>query len=321
MIRLGLNTTAQNTPALVPANIYIDDFSCPEFRGKRVIEVNSRNTLLENIDIRDVYSPVKQDSQAIAVLNSTGNITLQDFWLEAASENFMVGGDTMKIPNTRPTNIIVRRGTLTKPIEWKDLRNPDGSVPVPVKNLLELKDGHNVLIEEVEAYNSWKSGQDGYCFMFTPSNGASLRNIRVVNCNVHDVGGIVNITGNDASGINKERTQITFQGGTYTTDKATMGGRGWFALMTRGPEYLEVYDAQIQIDGTTFINVGDKAPVDRIVVRRCYFNTGGRYEITIGGYHNGNNLLGIVKQLIIEDNIISQASRTFKTNFPNNTYV
>lgn len=315
MIRLGLNTSAQNTVALAPANLVVHDFTCPTYRGKRVIEVNSRNTVLEKIDIRDVYSPVKQDSQAIAILNSPGNITVEDFHLEAASENLMVGGDTMKIPGVRPTNIIVRYGVLTKPLEWKT------NTAIPVKNLLELKDGNDVLIQEVEAYNCWASAQDGYCFMFTPSQGGSVRNVKVVECSVRNVSGIVNITGTDASGINKDRTQIVFQGGDYVTNKAAMGGRGIFALMTRGPECLEVYDANIKIDGTTFITVGDRTTVDRIIVKRCTFNTGTKYEISIGGLHNGNNSQGIVKQLIIEENVISGASKLFKANFPNNIYV
>lgn len=321
MMRFGLNTTAQNTLALVPANIVVHDYTVPTYRGKRVIEVNSRNTVLEKIDIRDVYSPIKQDNQAIAILNSPGNITVQDFWLEAASENFMVGGDTMKIPNTRPTNIIVKNGVLTKPIAWKTLMGPDGKPVAPVKNLLELKDGHDVLIEDVEAYNCWVSGQQGYCFMFTPSNGGSLRNIRVVECNVRTVSGIVNITGTDASGINKERTQVVFQGGDFTTNKDEMGGRGCFALMTRGPECLEVYDANINIDGNAIMVVGDRVTVDRLIMKRCTFNTGTKYEITIGPLHNGDNSLGIIKNLIIEDNIISGASKLFKGRFPNNIYV
>jgi hypothetical protein len=321
MIRLGLNTSAQDTIEKAPKNLLIEDIDVSTLRGKRAIEVNAQNVVIQRVKLLDIYSPYKQDSQAIAVLNSPGNVTVQNFLLEAASENFMVGGDTMKIPNCRPTGIIVRDGTLSKNLEWKTLKLPDGSLAVPVKNLLELKDGNDVLIQRVVARNCWKSAQDGYCFMFTPSQGGSVRGVKVEDCDVDNVGSIVNITGTDASKINFDRTQVSFAGGVYKTKSKTMGGRGCFALITRGPEYLDVTDCDIEIDGTAFLTVGDKASVDRIKITGCRFNTGTKYEISIGGYHNGNNSLGIVKQLIVENNTILGASPTFKKNFPNNIYI
>lgn len=321
MIRLGLNTSAQDTVEKTPKNILIEDVDIPTLRGKRLIEINAQNVVVQRVKLLDVYSPYKQDSQAIAVLNSPGNVTVQNFLLEAASENFMVGGDTMKIPNTRPTNIVIQDGTLSKNLAWRTMKLPDGTEAVPVKNLLELKDGNNVTIRRLVARNCWKSGQNGECFMFTPSNGGSVRNVRVEECDVDNVGSIVNITGTDASKINPDRTQVSFAGGIYKVKSKTMGGRGCFALITRGPEYLDITDCDITVDGYNFLIIGDKTSIERIKVTGCRFNTGTKYEISIGGLHNGNNSLGIVKQLIVENNTISGASSTFKKNFPNNIYV
>lgn len=314
MIRIGLNTVVQNKVELVPKDVLIDGYNVTTLRDKRAIEVNFTKGIIRNCRIEDVYHPNKQDSQAIAISNTPGDLEISDNYLEAASENIMVGGDTMKIPGIRPTNIRILRNHLEKPLRWK------GDPAVPVKNLLELKDGHDVLIEDTYARNCWVSGQGGYCFMFTPSNGASLRNIRVVRADVANVSGIVNITGNDAKGINTVRTQITFDGGTYKTNKAGMGGRGDFALITRGPEYLDVFNCDIQIDGTAFIIVGDDKVIDRIQVENCSFNC-GKYGIIIDGQMYGRNPNNVVKSLIIRNNVISQANATFKANFPNNTYV
>lgn len=311
MIRTGLNTTAQNTAALVPQNILIDGIKSPLHRGKRFIEINSAKTVVSNCEILDVQAD-GQDAQGICVLNSTGDIEISDNWIEADSENIMVGGDTMKIPNTRPTNIRILRNLLEKPLIWKEQG-------VAVKNHLELKDGHQVLIQDLTARNCWASGQDGYSLMFTPSNGASLRSIRVVNANISNVGGICNIAGIDGSGINKERTQIRFDGGIYRTNKAQMGGRGCFALLGRGPEYLDVFDCDILTDGTAFIIVGDSGIVDRIQIENCRFNL-GKYGISINGEHYGGNTRGVVRSLIIRNNVIMGANSTFKKNFPENVY-
>lgn len=314
MIRIGLNTTLQNTAALVPKNVLIEDIEISGVRDKRAIEVNFAKGVIRNCKITDVYHPNKQDSQAIWVGNTIGDLEISDNHLQAASENILIGGDTMKIPNTRPTNIRILRNLLDKKMEWKD------DPAIPVKNLLECKDGHSVWIEDLVARNCWQSGQGGYCFMFTPANGASLRDINVVRANVSNVAGIVNITGNDATGVNKVRTQVRFDGGIYTTNKAEMGGRGDFALITRGPEYLDVFNCNIEIDGTTFIYVGDDKQIERIQVENCRFNA-GKYGINIAGRMNGDNSLGIVKSLIIRNNTILGASSKFKDNFPDNTYI
>lgn len=311
MIRVGLNTAEQNTLAKVPINVLIEDIEIASLRGKRAIEVNFGKGIIRNCKIFDVIAD-GQDSQAICVLNTFGDIEISDNHLQAASENILIGGDTMKIPNTRPKNIRILRNFLDKPLEWK-------SAGIAVKNLLELKDGHDVLIQDLTARNCWAGGQQGYCFMFTPSNGASLRNIQVVNADVSNVGGIVNITGVDAKGINTERTQVTFTNGVYRTNKAGMGGRGDFALLARGPEFFDVFGCDIQIDGTTFIYVSDDRPIDRIRVENCKFNA-GKYGININGRMNGDNTLGIVRELIVKNNIITGATATFKKNFPLNTY-
>ena len=99
-----------------------------------------------------------------------------------------------------------------------------------------------------------------------------------------------------------------------------MGGRGDFALIGRGPEYLDVFGCDILIDGTTLIYVGDDKVVDRIQVENCRFNT-GKYGININGEMDGKNTKGIVKSLIVRNNTILGANSAFKKNFPENIYL
>ena len=235
-------------------------------------------------------------------------------YFEGGSENLMVGGDRMKIPNCRPTGITIRASVFLKPMAWKD-------AGIPVKNLLELKDGHDVLIEDCDLSQCWQSAQDGYAFMFTPTNGGSLRNVVVKNCRVHDVGGIMNITGTDAEGENPERTQVAMYGGEYRTNKALMGGSGRFCLITRGPETVVVENAVIAHEGSSFIDVGDDAVVDVLRVVGCQWNYGS-YGLRIGGYNHGDNSAAGKSWSWRSTATPSRArTRSFGNGIPDNTYL
>ena len=313
VVLLGRNDSQQTTVAQAPRRIVCRRLVSSGHRGKRVVEVNAREVYLADLDVRDAYDPEQLDSQAICMLNAPGPLLVEDSYLEGASETFMCGGDTMKIPGVRPSGITFRRVKLTKYPAWR-------TQGIKVKNIFELKDGHHVLIEECELWFCWKSGQDGYCFMFTPSNGGSLRNVVVKTCQVWDVGGIVNITGTDASGINPERTQVSVLGGEYRTNVGAMGGTGRYALITRGPEWFITEGAVIAHEGASFIDCADQAPIDRLHILNSTWNYGS-YGVRIGGRNHGDNSLGLVDDLRIEGNTISGAHSQFKERYPHNTYV
>lgn len=313
MIRLGINSVIQNTPELVPSDFLIEDLDIPKFVGKTPIEINARKVVVRRVNIKDVWHPNNQDSKCIWIGNTTGDILIEWCDLEGASECIMSGGDTLKIINGFIKDIIIRDSVLHKDLAWKGVH--------AVKNILELKNAHNVLLERLRCYNCWAGGQPGgYCFMFTPASGGSLQNVVVKDCDVSNVGGIVNITGIDAAGKNTIRSQVTFQGGTYKTNKTDMGGRGDFALLGRGPEYLDVFDCEIVQQSNHFIYVGDGDPIERITVQRCKANI-GKYGININGNMYGGNPLGQVRKMIIVENTFIGASATFKKNFPNNIYI
>jgi hypothetical protein len=312
-LRVGRNDDAQVTVDQAPRGITIRGVHSVGHRGKRVFEINGADVSLIDCDVRDCYDPGNQDSQAIWIGNAPGPVVVEGGYFEAASECLMVGGDAMKIPGCRPTGITIRGATFTKLLAWKD-------ADVPVKNLLELKDGHDVLIENCDLSNCWQSAQDGYAFMFTPTRGGSVRNVEVRNCRVSNVGGIVNITGVDADDRSLPRTQVAIYGGEYRTNKAAMGGSGRFCLIGRGPESFIVEDAYIRHDGSSFIDVGDSDPVDVLRVVNCDWNYGS-YGIRIGGSNHGDNAAGQIRELTITGNIITGAHSTFRDRYPDNTYV
>lgn len=314
MIRLGYNGDKQTSLSQVPRNILLAGIDVPTFRGKRFIEVNAADVLIENVSILDVVSPISQDCQAIGVLNSPGNIVIRNVHLQAVSQSIMLGGDRPWIPGNHIKNVLIEDALLDKPLEWK-LQG------LPVKNNFEIKDGWDVTLRRVTCRNSWAKAQVGYAIVLTPARG-SLRNILLEDCIVENAGGCFNLTGVDASGTFTERTQVTVKGGTFSTNKTEMGGTGWFALVGRGVEYFRVSNADIDCDAQVIVTDGS-LPIDEISLRGCKFSL-NKYGISVGGHHAQlehpfpNTL---VKELIIEENTISGATAKFKLNFPNNEYV
>ena len=312
--QLGVNGTSQNTVDLAPDDIVIDRVISIGHRGKRAFDVNAGHVVFNQCQVSDCYSLDNIDSQAICILNAPGPVLIDGGYFEAASENVMVGGDTMKIPDCRPTGITIRNATFTKPLAWQSAGNPK------VKNLIELKDGNDVLIENCDLTNSWASAQDGFGFMFTPSNGGSNLNVIVRNCRMSNVAGIVNVVGMDKSGKNLNRSQITFSRGDYQTNKLQNGGRGIFALIGESPEWFIAEDCIIRVDGTAFVDIYDKKPVDVLRIVKCDWNY-PKYGIRIGGYNHGEDYYHVCGTIEIAGNVIRGAASAFKTRYPDNTYL
>lgn len=313
IFEIGANDLTQTTIESTPNDILLDAVDVHTFRGKRAFAINAANVFMNNCRVEDVFDPARRDSQAIFVGNTPGLITVQGGYYEAASECFLSGGDTLKIPGITRKHFRIFDATFTKKMEWK------GTVP-SVKNIFELKDATDVIIQRCKLFNCWAAAQGGYAFMLTPTQGGQVRDIFIIGCEVYNVSGIANITGKDAHGINQTRTSVTFTRGKFKTNKLEMGGRGDFILATGGPEFIQVHDCDIEIDGNTFIDIADSQPVDYLRVTSCRFNA-GLYGIRIGGENQGKNLLGQVRKLEIVGNTISQANSVFKRNFPDNVYI
>lgn len=315
IVQIGRNDTGQTTIEQAATDIVFQNITIPQHRGKRAFECNGASIRFDNVIVKDLFDPENQDSQAIWIGNSPGNVVIQNCHLEAASENIMVGGDRMKIPNCIPTNILIQDSHITKPIEWK------GAL-TSIKNLIELKTGHNVIIRNCHLWNCWKAAQDGFAFMITPAGGdGNIKDVSILHCDVHDVSSIINIAGRLSTDTDRlNRASVTMTGGSYVTNKAEMGGRGTFALIGRGPEFVIFDSCYIRVDGTTLIECYDSEPIDKLYLTNCDFNYPA-YGIRIGGLNHGDNSKGIIKELVIEGNRITGANSTFKSRYPNNSYL
>jgi hypothetical protein len=153
------------TAAQLPVNITLDRMYIhgDNGAGHRGVMMNAVNGAVLNSDVRG-FVEVGRDSQAIAVINTTGPTLIENNYLEATGENFLTGGADPKIPNALPSDLVVRGNYIFKPLTWKTTAK--GSV----KNLLELKLCKRCLIENNVLENNWADAQAGAGILLTNRN-------------------------------------------------------------------------------------------------------------------------------------------------------
>ena len=72
-----------------------------------------------NSYISDIKA-VNADSQAINGYNGAGPFTIENNYLEAAGENVLFGGADPAVTNLVPSDIVLRRNHLFKPLAWRN---------------------------------------------------------------------------------------------------------------------------------------------------------------------------------------------------------
>jgi hypothetical protein len=327
VVQLGDATAAQNTIKLVPDAITIVNVTVPTHRGKRGFAIHATDVLLENCSAFDVWDPGLADSQGIWIHNTPGSISIIGGTFEAASENIMVGGDSVKIPGNTPTGILIDGVTLQKPLGWQT----DGTNRA-VKNLLELKASRNVVIRNCVLDGTWTASQSHGCaFVFTPKNANIVDGVLVEDCVVRNAGALVQLMGLDYNTVTPQATRnIVFRRVQFTLSKAQFGGLGGLTTMTGGMKDVIFDQCSGTHDGSQMVisdssaTYGQQGPV---TITGCTMPT-GQYGLKADGVNYGDALAAgsvyIGQELLIGSiagNTFSGAPSRFKTNFPDNIWV
>lgn len=121
IIQLGSGDTSQYDLSQVAHDLVLDRVYVhgdPVMGQKRGVALNSRDTTVINSYIADIKA-VGQDAQALGGFNGPGNYLIENNYLEAAGENFILGGADPPIPNLVTSNVVFRRNHLRKPLEWR----------------------------------------------------------------------------------------------------------------------------------------------------------------------------------------------------------
>lgn len=85
---------------------------------KRGISLNARSVTIRNSYISDIKSTAYH-AQAIAGWNGPGPFLIENNYLEASGENVLFGGADPAISNLVPSDIVLRRNYVTKPMAWR----------------------------------------------------------------------------------------------------------------------------------------------------------------------------------------------------------
>jgi hypothetical protein len=195
-----MNDISQQSASLIPSQfvidrVYIHGDSTSAL--KRGIYVNSSWTAIVDSYISDVHV-VGQDSQAIGVSDSPGPVKIVNNYLEASTENTMVGGADPATANLIPSDIEFRNNYSYKPRSWRIGDVTYAGNHWAVKNLFELKNAQRVLIENNIFDGNWVDGQVGRAILFTPRNQDGACSW----CVVTDVTFQNNIVRHSAAGLN-----------------------------------------------------------------------------------------------------------------------
>lgn len=122
IIQLGDGSSAQNQLAQVPVSLVLDRVYVhgdPLVGQKRGIAVNAADVTIRNSWISDIKA-YGIDSQAIGGWNGPGPLLIENNYLEASTENFMLGGSDPAIPGLVTSDVTFRYNYLTRPLAWRD---------------------------------------------------------------------------------------------------------------------------------------------------------------------------------------------------------
>jgi hypothetical protein len=182
--------------AALPRNLVFDRCAVTvQTTAKRGIQLNCAETTLKGCCVTGVKL-AGQESQALCGWNGAGPFTIEDCYLEAGSIGVLFGGAGPSIPNLTPTGITFRRNTITRPV----LLRGGGFA---VKNLFELKNARDVIIEGNLFEHNWPDGQAGYAIVFTvrgqtaSAPWSTIQHVRFEHNVVRKSGAGFNIMGKD----------------------------------------------------------------------------------------------------------------------------
>ncbi|HUF70539.1 MAG TPA: PKD domain-containing protein [Longimicrobiales bacterium] len=129
-----------------------------------------------------------------------------------------------------------------------------------VKNVFELKNARNVVIEDNIFENHWKQAQPGYAIVLTPRNSGG-------NCSwcvVENVRFDYNIVRNTAAGVNllgydvpsrptRQTRNIAFRHNLFAGLTSALGGNAWFMLIGDEPRDIIIEHNTIDASGASVV--------------------------------------------------------------------
>jgi hypothetical protein len=254
ILLLGDGTSAQSSLDRVPHDILIDRVYIhgdPRAGQKRGIALNAKAVTIRNSYISDIAAE-GFDAQAIAGWNGPGPFLIENNYLEASGEVFLLGGADPAIPDLVPSDVVVRYNHVTRPMTWRGSR-------WQIKNLLELKNARRVRIEYNVFENNWLEAQPGYAILFTPRNQDGkcpwcvVELVEFSHNIVRNTSAGMNILGFDSPNVSRQTNAIRVEDNLFSGITKTLGGNGWAVLIGDEPRDITFERNTFDFDGTTLL--------------------------------------------------------------------
>ena len=283
---LGDGTNAQSGGDRMPHDLIVDRcyiHGDAERGQKRGIALNSASTTVVGSYISDIKSKT-QDAQAIAGWSGPGPFLIENNYLEASGENFMLGGATPAASGLIPSDVVFRKNHVTRPVAWRD----QGWV---VKNLFELKNARRVLVEANLFETHWAGAQPGYAIVLTPRGErgaapwATVEDVTFRYNIIRNVAAVFNLLARDDAGPSGAAQRIRIADNLiHSVDRQVWGGNGTFLQVGEGPSELIVEHNTI-IQTGNIINAYGGSRTEPAKAERFVF----RNNLTL---HNANGVIG-----------------------------
>ena len=130
-----------------------------------------------------------------------------------------------------------------------------------VKNLFELKNARNVVVEDNVFENHWKEAQPGWSIVLTPRNSGGgcawciVENLRFEWNLVRNVSGGVNILGYDSGNPSRQANNLAFRHNLFRAVTTTLGGSAWFMQLGDEPRDIVIEHNTIDANGSAMTYV------------------------------------------------------------------
>ncbi|MEN3337366.1 MAG: hypothetical protein V7647_1042, partial [Acidobacteriota bacterium] len=160
--------------ALLPAHFVFDRVLIrgdATYGAKRGVLGNGHDITLKFSDVRTIFRN-GQDTSGFGCYNCGKTYRIQHNWMEAGTEVILFGGAASPA-HTVAEDIIIEDNVLTRPLAWKALAGPTYNV----KNILELKEGVNVIIRRNYLEYNWPPSQPGYAVLMTAKDSKKIDNV------------------------------------------------------------------------------------------------------------------------------------------------
>lgn len=144
--------TDEVTSRIIVERCYIH--GSPSQKVQKGIAANAADIRIADSWIDEIHNS-GADSQAILMYDTPGPILIENNELQASSENIMSGGADSSRQDLLPSDIVIRRNHIIKPLRWKSDDPSFDGLKWVIKPLVELKAAQRVLIEGNVLENSW----------------------------------------------------------------------------------------------------------------------------------------------------------------------